>query len=1659
MWFHSNFIYNSMRKALLGALLMLPSLALLAQDFDYGVDWYRTRANQPFVRFVVEEDGVYRVTFQDLQNAGFDLSGVNAANLHLFYRGEEIPIHVSKTSSGNLGFLEFFGKRNDGIVDSLLYRDPLTGVASSTQQPNKEYSMFTDQSVYFLTWDNIPGQRIFTLFDPTYSLYTPLPHFPYQSRVDYTDVYSLGGGGPYDIDYLLNSDFVTGEGYVGRTFGYGAGNSRTEKIPTPGPANTGNPVQFSMRIFGVSNTDHQLRVSINGDDNNPLLDTTRFIPTPKRGVYVKTYNREASVSLSDETDLKFEALRASTDNNRVCWVEVTYDRLPDLEQDSTLHLRAWDITQTSYLQLANPTGSDTVIVYDPVNRVRNIGLIQGNQARVVIQGFANTRELFLATDAAIKTPVIEEANAARAFEREGEFVIITHRDLQESAEAYAQYRDTSSISEISSVSVVYVDEIYDEFGYGSLTPWAVKRFCKYALDNWTTQPKYFMLWGKGIANGSNTSFRNSLDLPVVPAYGYPATDYEYVGHFDPDDASLNLEAAIGRVNLRSNQEGQSYLNKIINYEQAGWEPWMKRSVFLGGGENLGEQRQISSAFEFALEIFEAQPFGGTPFYFQKNSESIVIDPNEATYHDRISDGVTLIHFFGHSTRNIQDISIRSSAEYTNFGRYPLMVAMGCYGGDFSPRGASFGEQWIVAPDRGAIGYLANSSAGYLGPLREYAKILYPFLFRDKLNEPLGSVITSTISFLLDSAQTGESPANLRNHARQMNLQGDPALIMHAPKFPDLAVDETSVYFEPEVVTAKDDSFAMNIIVSNYGLANEDSFLITVNQRVPDGRIFEQVREWIPVIPYRDTLRFVIKNPVGNLMTGQNSFDVFVDASEALEEYDESNNRITHRELIPGNIPATLFPIEYAIVPDNRVTLKASTFFVSRDANVRYIFEIDTTARFDSPARIESGAVMGSAIEATWDVPFALEDSAVYYWRVRLADVTPSSWSTSSFKYIDGRQGWAQSRFDQFSKAQLYELEDDPIQQNWSFGRYGVEFEFRVKRNNDFAFFRNGDYQADVDLFGYYGDYLVVVVIDQYTLQPILRMPSTMPALVFRTPDESSQIAQIIQNVKAGDYVMISTHNDPHIDTWDESVFQALNQIGASDDIRYIPPNSSFVILGRKGYNTGATEVFTPNTANDELQIIETLTANFHSGTLSSTRIGPAREWNDLIWDWNTIDPVKAEVAEVWVRGERRDGTDSLIMLDLEAGDHDLSGISAEKFPYLYLEAHLADTIRRTAPQMDNWHVLYEPVPDAVVDPISEFSFQSDTIYVGQDVYLRMGARNISELDMDSVNVVIQVERADRSRLVIDTLRIAPMAAQGTASFFETSFSSIGKELEGDVNLIVEVNPEQEPLEQYVFNNLYLQPFYVVVDRQNPVLDVTFDGKHILNGDIVSPEPEILVEVNDENAFVALDDTNTFQLYFSQGRTNILDTGRVFISTDPRIEWQPAQLPENKARLYFRPGASTPLADGEYNLRVQGEDKNGNQAGGGSDYYEISFRVENQSTLTEVLNYPNPFSTSTRFVYTLTGAEMPEVFQIHIYTISGKMVKMIDLKAQGDVHFGHNITDYAWDGTNEYGEPLANGVYLYRVVTRMADSVADPELRETGMEQYFNNGWGKMVLIR
>jgi flagellar hook assembly protein FlgD len=79
------------------------------------------------------------------------------------------------------------------------------------------------------------------------------------------------------------------------------------------------------------------------------------------------------------------------------------------------------------------------------------------------------------------------------------------------------------------------------------------------------------------------------------------------------------------------------------------------------------------------------------------------------------------------------------------------------------------------------------------------------------------------------------------------------------------------------------------------------------------------------------------------------------------------------------------------------------------------------------------------------------------------------------------------------------------------------------------------------------------------------------------------------------------------------------------------------------------------------------------------------------------------------------------------------------------------------------------------------------------------------------------------------------------------------------------------------------------------------------------------------------------------------------------------------------------------------------------------------------------------------------------TITGKLVREINLDELGPIHIGRNITDYTWDGRDDFGDRLANGVYLYRVITNINGNSI--EKATTSADKYFTKEFGKMYLIR
>jgi len=457
--------------------------------------------------------------------------------------------------------------------------------------------------------------------------------------------------------------------------------------------------------------------------------------------------------------------------------------------------------------------------------------------------------------------------------------------------------------------------------------------------------------------------------------------------------------------------------------------------------------------------------------------------------------------------------------------------------------------------------------------------------------------------------------------------------------------------------------------------------------------------------------------------------------------------------------------------------------------------------------------------------------------------------------------------------------------------------------------------------------------------------------------------------------------------------------------------------------------------------------NHTAGNMGSTIVGPAKEWKSLAWNVSGGDDSIADTTYISIFGLDENQNEILLVDRVYSKDTTLNFIDANVYSRLKLTYTTDDTEDRSPGQLDYWRVFYTELPDAAINPDAFYSFNSDTLQQGQQMSYGIAIENISEQAMDSVLVKLSVIDQSNNQLV-QSKRYPPLGVDETIN---AMFDFDTETISNSQQIVFEVNPDDDQPELHRFNNFAISNFFINQDNINPLLDVTFDGRHILSGDLVSSKPNIYISLKDENEFLALSDTSIFKIFI---RYPGQSTSTVIPFESDVLTFFPAtQGGQNKAYIELNP---TFEVDGIYELLVQAEDASGNQSG--DIDYKVSFEVVTKSSISNIVNYPNPFTTSTQFAYTLTGNEVPEFFKIQIFTVSGKIVKEITQDEIGPLRIGTHLTDYKWNGTDEYGGRLANGTYLYRLVTENINGEKIESFR-TQADKFFTRGFGKLVILR
>jgi hypothetical protein len=481
-----------------------------------------------------------------------------------------------------------------------------------------------------------------------------------------------------------------------------------------------------------------------------------------------------------------------------------------------------------------------------------------------------------------------------------------------------------------------------------------------------------------------------------------------------------------------------------------------------------------------------------------------------------------------------------------------------------------------------------------------------------------------------------------------------------------------------------------------------------------------------------------------------------------------------------------------------------------------------------------------------------------------------------------------------------------------------------------------------------------------------------------------------------------------------------------------------------------------------LSFTTTFSANWYEGSILTPLIGPAFKWKHVYWSPYELENPGSDLYSLDIIGVKQDKSEHVLASNITAPHFDMSGIDAGIYPWVRLRMTTRDNTHRTPTQLNSvnyrtyWKVVHDIVPEAALAPNIFLEF-SNNVNLGENIQLKVAIENVSPVHMDSLLVKYTINATGYPNTIsysrYDSLRA------GQRYNLDFRFNTNCNCLADMNNLIIEANPDNDQREQYHFNNIGILNFKVQGDNQNPLLDVTFDGVHIMNGDIVSAEPEILIRLKDENKYLALDDTALVKVFirYPDGTVYPQYYSSGYMTFIPAT---PSQLgKKNVAEIYLRKKFEQ---DGRYELMVQAQDRSRNISGTYGDAavgidYRISFEVINKEMITNVINYPNPFSTSTKFIFTLTGSELPTYMKIQILTVSGKVVREIEMDELGPIRIGRNITEFSWDGTDQYGDRLANGIYFYRVIASINGKPM--EKLESKVDKYFKSGLGKMYMIK
>lgn len=1676
-------------KQLLLFFFLFFSLKDIQSQAPYGNEWIDP--TKPHYKIGLTQSKLYRISYTTLQNIAPDIANANTNEICIFNNGTKIPIYISwNTIPTSNDYIEFYGQIKDGTIDNKLYKNPDFNL-------NPIQSYFLDSNFYFLTLRS-NNERILSLPIDTSNINTIASYCIRKELVGFRNSFQDGRRFYYGtLDYVVSPEYDEGEGWGNNAIA--SNNILATEAKLDAPYNS----KLKFRLFAKNANSHQLEIIWN---TSKLRDTSFF------GSKVITY--EATVSTPNLLNTNALKINPKISNNHgyaLGFIELNYPRTFNFQGLQSLLFYCEPNSQIQKFYVNNFISNNTAIILTNFTTKKRFVIPSSDNFTGTIDAGNAENSLFITNESQIE-PITSLRKITFPNIKKGNFILITNKILTKDSnnlnviDEYKTYKESNAGGNYI-VSIVYQDELDNIFAYGHPKhPLSIRKFLQFAHTWQDTSIENVLLIGKSFAphglRGYNSTIYNSLHVSSF-------------GHFPSDillgtmDSSVIPFVNIGRLSVFSPYDVRNYLDKLKEYnieynktvpitQNPVNKEYMKWVIHLGGGTGTEQQQNFKANLkEFEKQIVDTLT-GARVFSLFKNGTDIAPDETAIDLENRINKGVSLITFFGHSSATVFDVGITDPSNFKNKGKYPAFLANGCNSGNVFSSSPSYSEQFINGKQKGAIAFIASTNFALDASLYNYSKWFYKHLNDKYYNRSLGELTRQSTISLVNEVNLNLN--YLYTTALEYNINGDPSVLMNQYNSPDYYIDKNSFYINPKVVSASIDSFSVFVIVQNLGKAIKRDIKLKL-ERLNNGTkiLYEKI---VPATYFKDT--FEVKIPVKdqNIGLGLNTFTIKIDAEDQIMEISESNNEVKNglEVLIESEDIFPIFPYEFSIIGNDSITLYSS---ISNQSKIpkKYIIQIDTSELFNSPIlRTNESITDGSVFN--WFPNTALKDSTVYYWRTGIDSSytkKPMVWHTSSFIYLKGKDkgGWNQSHYFQFQKNNynnlqlksnrafqfLDDLKNISIRLDGSSNTYEVEWYLNSARmqvlreasrigsglNVIWLDGKTGIPKQSIDTiingarYGSYGS--IQFGYDGIPREGFVFPDTGITPFTHPVPNTtwSSVLMNFINQVPNGDYLIFYSLKKPDYTKWDNTLTSFFTNAGLQNISNFTNGTiKAPLIFGYKKNDPN----YIPYQVNGSDFVSKTygninIIGNWNEGGMSSTVIGPVKKWGSYHHNIQALESPSKDTNWVYIYGIDNSNRENLLYtFSSDIIDTSLAGISAVQYPKLKLRFYSKDNTNRNPSQLNFWRVLYEEdVPELLIN--KDFYYElKDSIYSGETSNLGFGVTNVSPANIDSFWVKMILTSGSQNQTF--TQKVAPInSLQNSKINFVLPYPNYFIK---NNQVKIEINPKGTGYltEKHEFNNYLQTSFYTKPDEVNPLLDVTFDGIHILNNELVSSKPQIQIKLKDENQFLLLNDTSLIQLYLKdpQGHTN-----PIYFAQN-NIQFIAATNSKNNvATIQFSPT----LSDGKYELIVKDTDKSGNSSGKNARYdYKIGFRVITKMQVSQVLNYPNPFSTSTQFIFTLTGEKIPERIKIQILNIRGQVVREIQKEELGPLRIGLNRTTFAWNGTDQYGDKLANGVYLYKVVVmdnnKAVDMINSSDFKDinnsnTDISKYFEHNYGKMVILR